>query len=183
MDDTEIFKNFAEYLHVQHSLESDTVKLIIDHSKVVVIPKDSFLLGQGQICKYVYFIFSGKAISFLTGLDGKASTWFFHFNGCNNFIQNVFAVDYKSFLSEDISAISIKTLSTVVAIQLSKKDVNLMLSLSVAFDNWIRTMDEKIFILTKRRTLPISHVLKLLYRDLSRDSAPVFEPDPKINHA
>ncbi|MFD2146104.1 Crp/Fnr family transcriptional regulator [Mucilaginibacter antarcticus] len=152
MHEHEKFKNFEDYLYNQYMLGPETIQLIRDRSKIITVPKNSFLLSQGRVCKYVYFIQSGQAISYLTDSAGRSNTWFFHFNGGNNHIENVFAVDYKSFLVSDPSSISIKTLTEVTAVQLSKEDLNLMLKVSYAFENWIRILNEKIFILVFNRT-------------------------------
>lgn len=140
-------------MHMEQSVSADeeAKALIPGHCKLVTFPKGYRLLNMGRVCKYVYFIVTGECISYYTDSHGKTTTWFFHFNQPQSNVKNLFAVDYKSFLSEKPSTISIEALSPITAIRFSIKDVQALTTGSGAIERWLRLLNERAYMQTQDR--------------------------------
>jgi len=145
------YRPFLNYVQESVPVDEEARTLIADHCKLVSFDKGQRLLNMGGVCRYIYFILSGNCISYLTDSLGKTTTWFFHFNQPESNIKNLFAVDYKSFLSGGPAAVSIETLSPVTAIRFSVEDVHALSEGSRAIDRWLRLISEQAYMLTCER--------------------------------
>lgn len=139
----EFSKPFLDLVSNDVVLNEETKILISDNCKPVRIGKGELLLNAGEVCKDIFFMVDGRAISYFTDYDGKTTTWFFHHSLPNAPIKNLFAVDYQSFLSGIPSGMSIQALSEITAIKFSKETVELLLEHSVEFGVWMRKLHER----------------------------------------
>lgn len=142
---------FLEYMLRESVLNQQTKTLIAQNCRLVEFQKGDRLLEMGTECKYVYFIVKGECISYFTNCKGKTTTWFFHFNMPHASIKNIFAVDYKSFLSGEPAALSIEALSQVTTIRFSRREMDLLIKRSRIFERWIRKLNENAFVITYDR--------------------------------
>lgn len=134
---------FLDLVSNEVALSEETKTLISQHCKPVRIEKGELLLNAGEVCREIYFMVEGKAISYFTDYDGKTTTWFFHHSLPAAPVKSLFAVDYQSFLSGSPSGMSIQALSEINAIKFSKETVELLLDRSVDFGIWMRKLHEK----------------------------------------
>src|SRR5262245_14131199 len=118
---------FFEYVAKFYELNSETKQLVASHLTEVTLPQKHIILSEGAICNKTHFIISGKARSYYTDFSGTTVTWAFHFNESQSVIRNVFVTDYRSFLTNKPSSISIETLSEVNALVFTKEAVLYML--------------------------------------------------------
>ncbi len=137
---------FLEYLSKDIALDDATKKLVAESCRLVQYSEGKRLLETGTICRYIYFIIEGKCISYFTDFKGKTITWFFHFNSPESSAKNIFAVDYRSFLSREPSTLTIDTLSAVTAIRFSAEALKKLVDKSPAIERWLRLLTEKAFI-------------------------------------
>jgi CRP-like cAMP-binding protein len=137
---------FLNYVSQDVVLDDATKKLIGKNSKLIKFPQGKRLLKAGDICKYIYFIVEGECISYLTDFKGKTVTWFFHFNNAESAAKNMFAVDYRSFLSLEPATLTIETLSPVTAIRFSAEELKTLVEESSAVERWLRKLTERAFI-------------------------------------
>ena len=137
---------FLNYVSQDVVLDDATKKLIGKNSKLVKFPEGKRLQETGSVCKYIYFIVEGECISYLTDFKGKTVTWFFHFNSAESTAKNIFAVDYRSFLSLQPATLTIDTLSPVTAIRFSEEEVKKLVEESPAVERWLRKLTERAFI-------------------------------------
>jgi CRP-like cAMP-binding protein len=144
---------FLKYVEESVAVDEEARTLIAGSCKLVNFDKGQRLLNMGSVCKYVYFILSGECRSYLTDSFGKTTTWFFHFNKPESNLKNLFAVDYKSFLSANAASISIETLSPVTAIRFSVDDVQALSAGSQAIERWLRLLNEQAYMLTCDRII------------------------------
>lgn len=133
------------------TLDEETVRLVSRYSREVTFNKGDIMQQAGPVCKHVYFILTGQAISYFSDFSGKTTTWFFHFNNAVSTVKNMFAVDYKSFLSGDPGTMTIEALTDIKALHFSRKDVDLLMQQSRIFEQWMRRLDEKSLIQTYDR--------------------------------
>ena len=144
-------KPFLDLVCSDVSLDEETKILIGSHCRPVKIAKGELLLNAGEVCRDIYFMVEGRAISYFTDYDGKTTTWFFHHNFPNAPVKNLFAVDYRSFLSGVPSGMSIQALSEIDALKFSKEAVELLVESSQTFAVWMRKLHEKSLIVAYDR--------------------------------
>jgi len=148
---TDSLNQFLDFVGTEIDLDEETKVLISQYCRLVKIGKGELLLNIGEVCKDVYYIIEGRGISYFTDFNGKATTWFFHFNRPGAPVKNLFAVDYRSFLSNDPSAMSIQALTEITAIHFTKREVGLLVEQSTLFESWIRKLNEKSLIMAYDR--------------------------------
>lgn len=139
----DLSKPFLDLVSKDVTLSEEIKILISQHCKPVRIGNGELLLNAGEVCRDIYFMVEGKAISYFTDYDGKSTTWFFHHSLPTSHIKSLFAVDYQSFLSGNVSGMSIQALSEINAIKFSKETVELLLDRSTDFGIWMRKLHER----------------------------------------
>ena len=142
---------FLDYMSKDVELDEETIQLVAANCRLVKLAKGKRLLEAGNISHFVYFMVSGECISYFTDHNGKTTTWFFHFNIPESTVKNLFAVDYKSFLSLQPATLSLETLSPVTAIRFSAEEVRNLIERSRTFERWMRLLNERAFIQTYDR--------------------------------
>jgi CRP-like cAMP-binding protein len=146
MTTIEACQPFFEYMRKSVELDADTMQLIADHSNEVTLPPKHFILQEGSACDKVYFMVSGTARSYYTDFSGKTITWSFHFNTPASISKNLFAVDYRAFLTGQSSSVAIETLSEVKALVFPKTQVNYLIEKSLLYERWMRKLNENAFL-------------------------------------
>ncbi len=176
MSDILLYQSFLDLISktAGQDLNAALIELLAANSKLVNIPKKEFILKEGDSCNVVYYILSGKARSFYTDYTGKTTTWLFHFNAPESNIKNLFLVDYKSFLSNLRSSISIETLTDVQAIKITREQNEFLIEHSSVFERWIRKLNEKAFIYTYDR------VFTMLMMDATQRYHKLLEEEPHL---
>ncbi len=91
----------------------------------VSFQKGQYLLSEGQVCKYLYFINSGLTKSYLLR-EGKEHIRQFA-------AENDFVVDLGSFLSQSKSAFFIETLESTEALKIKYEDLDKLFNSSFSF--------------------------------------------------
>jgi CRP-like cAMP-binding protein len=137
---------FFEYMRKSVELNSDTIHLIAAHSGEITVPQKHIILREGSMCEKVYFVVSGLARSYYTDFSGKTITWSFHFNNEASISKNLFAVDYRAFLTNHPSSIAIEALSEVNALTFSKTQVSYLIEKSFVYERWMRKLNESAFL-------------------------------------
>lgn len=137
---------FLDYMSQDVVLDDATKKLVEENCRLVKFAEGKRLLEAGNVCQYIYFIIEGKCISYFTDFKGKTITWFFHFNSPASTTKNIFAVDYRSFLSRQPATLTIDTLLPVSAIRFSADELKKLVGESPAVERWLRLLTEKAFI-------------------------------------
>ena len=144
-------KPFVDLVSSDVLLDEETKILINDNCRPVKMAKGELLLNAGEVCRDIYFMVKGRAISYFTDYDGKTTTWFFHHNLPNAPVKNLFAVDYRSFLSGAPSGISIQAISDIDALKFSKEAVGLLVERSGSFAVWMQKLHEQSLIVAYDR--------------------------------
>ena len=136
---------FLLFFNTLIKVDDATIKLVEDHCRVVTIPRKKIVLHEGDLANRVYFVVSGKARSFYTDFSGKTTTWLFHFNVPESHIKNLFLVDYKGFVSNQPSQISIETLTEVRAILFTREQTDFLIEHSAIFERGMRRISDASF--------------------------------------
>jgi CRP/FNR family transcriptional regulator, anaerobic regulatory protein len=127
------------------SLDDSAIEIILDHCREVVIPKGQMIFNEGEIAKYVYFIISGKAWSYYTDDAGKAIAWSFHFNDLQSEFNNLFMVDFKSFLTQTPGTMSIQALTDMKALRFGRRDFDGQFGHVPVLEKFFRKLNEFLF--------------------------------------
>lgn len=136
---------FFNYMRKFVEPDAGTMQLIADHTSEVTFPEKHLLLLEGSPCNKIYFIVSGLGRSYYTDFSGKTITWNFYFNTPESTSKNLFATDYRAFLSNNQSSIAIETLSEVHALLFTKPEVNYLIEHSFIYERWLRKLNETAF--------------------------------------
>lgn len=137
---------YFEYIRRYAELGTEDMQLIASQLSEASFRQKHIILPEGDYCNKVYFIVSGTARSYYTDYSGMTVTWSFHFNNHLSVIRNVFATDYRAYLTNQPSSIAIETLSEVRALILTKEAVDHMLERSLKFEIWTRKLNERAYV-------------------------------------
>jgi len=123
-------------------LDPGTMEMVAANTGEVRLPPKHIFLHEGSKCEKVYFVVSGTARSYYTDFSGKTITWAFHFNEEASITRNLFALDYRSFLTNYPSLITIESLSELKAITFTKAQVAYLIQNSPLYERWMRRLNE-----------------------------------------
>ncbi len=101
------YKKFIEkYIDItSEEWEQYKTKINIEYYK-----KGQIIHHAGKVCNKISFINSGLARAYMVGEDGKDYTWNIMFNDNNAKVNNLFVVDYYSFITQKESMLSIEVI-------------------------------------------------------------------------
>ena len=114
------YKNFIkQYIDVTpEEWELYKSKINIEYYK-----KGQIIHHVGDVCSKISFINSGLARAYMIGEDGKDHTWNIIFNDNNAKVNNLFVVDYYSFITQNESMVNIEVLEDCELLVLEYDDV------------------------------------------------------------
>ncbi len=98
--------------------EQYKTKINIEHYK-----KGQIIHHAGNVCHKIAFINSGLVRAYMIGEDGKDYTWNIMFNDENSKVNNLFVVDYYSFITQKESIVSIEVIEDCELLAVSYEDV------------------------------------------------------------
>jgi len=137
---------FFEFMRKYVDLDTAAMELIAGFTGEVTLPAKHIVGHEHSTCDKVHFVVSGTARSYYTDFTGKTITWSFHFNNKASIARNLFAVDYRAFLTNQPSFIAIETLSELKALTLTKKQVMYLIENCYIYERWQRKVNETAFL-------------------------------------
>ena len=146
---------YFEYARKHIELDPDTMQLVASQLSEITFPQKHIILPEGGICNKVFFVVSGTARSYYTDFSGMTVTWSFHFNNEFSIGRNVFAVDYRAFLTNKPSSIAIETLSEVSALVFTKEAINYLMEKSLKYEIWMRKLNENAYVYMSDRAFSL----------------------------
>ncbi|WP_172334528.1 Crp/Fnr family transcriptional regulator [Mucilaginibacter sp. SG564] len=151
----EFYEPFINFMKQTVEVDQETVTMVATHSREITISKKQFVLMENDFCNRVLFIVSGKAKSYYTNPNGKTSNWMFHFNDENSNPKNLFLVDYKSFLGNVPSSVSIVSLTEIKAILFTREQIKFLKEYSASYAKWLSLLNEAAFVITYNRVFSL----------------------------
>jgi CRP-like cAMP-binding protein len=127
-------------------LDSDLMQLVASRISEITFPPKQVILAQGGVCNKIYFVVSGAARSYYIDASGVTVTWSFHFNNNKSIGRNLWAVDYRAFLTNKPSSIAIETISEVNAFVFPKEEVNYLMEKSLKYEIFMRKLNENAYL-------------------------------------
>lgn len=164
----QILKRLSQFITLDKS-EQDyfTTKLQVKEYK-----RKELILGEGQLCKYIYFINYG-CLRYYYNVGGEENTGQF-------FFENGFYVDYESFLLKKPTNQNIETLEKSQLLLLSTKDLQQLYIDIPKFERFGRLMAENAFLGIRQRIEMLENkTAEERYITLIRDRPKVFERIPQ----
>jgi CRP-like cAMP-binding protein len=146
MISVEACEPYFEYMRKSVELDSDLKQLVASHLSKVTFPPKQIILKEGGVCNKIYFVVSGTGRSYYTDASGMTVTWAFLFNNEASISRNLFAVDYRAYLTNTPASIAIETLSEVSALVFHREELNYMINNSPKYESFMRRLDEKAYL-------------------------------------
>jgi CRP-like cAMP-binding protein len=146
MISVEACEPYFKFVQKYVDLDPETRQLIASQLYEVSIPAKQVILSEGNICNKGYFILSGTARSYFIDSSGITVTWSFHFNNNLSLIRNVFATDYRAFLTNTPSSIAIETCTDLKALVFTKEAALYLMEKSLQYEIWTRKLDEMAYV-------------------------------------
>jgi len=115
------YKNFIkQYIDITTSeWKRYKSKIHIEHYQ-----KGQIIHHAGDVCSKIAFINSGLTRAYMIGEDGKDYTWNIMFNDENAQVNNLFVVDYYSFITRNKSMVNIEVIEDCELLVIAYDDVN-----------------------------------------------------------
>src|SRR5215475_5510755 len=136
---------FFEYMRGSIEPDSDTMQLIASHISEVTFPPKHIILAQGAACNKVFFVVSGIARSYYIDVSGMTVTWSFYFNNDKSTSRNLFALDGRAYLTNELSSIAIEAISEVRALVFTKEALSFLMEKSLKYEIWMRKLTENAY--------------------------------------
>jgi len=111
------------------------------------------ILRPNEVCHQMFFLVEGMARCYFLDESGREFNWSFHFNDSEAKSNNVFMLDYASFISESKSRIYIECLSDMVVFAITKKDLYQLYNKSHFWSEMGRLISEQVYVLVHNRSL------------------------------
>jgi CRP-like cAMP-binding protein len=102
-------------------LDDTAIEAMLNNSKELEITRGNTINNDGKLCRYLYFIISGKARLYYVDYAGKNITWSFHFNDIQNTLKNLFIIDYNSLLPNASGNMHIEAITDIKLIRIGQR--------------------------------------------------------------
>lgn len=146
MTSIEACEPFFAYMRKSVELDSELMELVAAHLNEVSFPPKHIILPEGSHCNKIHFIISGTGRSYYTDPNGVTVTWAFLFNTTESVTRNLFAVDYRSFLTRNPATISIETLTEVHALEFTREKLGQLMTESSKYESFMRKLNERAYL-------------------------------------
>jgi CRP-like cAMP-binding protein len=136
-------QQLLSYIQTHHPLSNAAIEALHQCLAKIELPKNEFLISEGQICKYLYFLDSGCVRGFYN-IDGKDITQWFGF-------ENDFATSFRSFIAQVPTAEYIHAVEDCVLWSIAKDDINNLLKNFSEVEKLVRLIYEQYYIRLEER--------------------------------
>ena len=131
--------------HIQsyHQISAEAQSALKECFKQVILAKSEYLLSEGNICRYLYFLESGAVRGFYN-LEGKEITYWFGF-------ENDFVASFHSFTTGQPAVENIQLLEGSILWSISKESLMKLLNQYHEIERLVRIAYEKYYIRLEER--------------------------------
>jgi CRP-like cAMP-binding protein len=124
-----ILRNIAKHIELNKEEETFFLSLI----KIKEVPRKAFVLKEGQICKYIYFVHTGALRAFHIDKDSKEATMMFA-------VADWWITDMFCFLNEKPAMVFIEAIGDSCIFQLSKTHLEKLYCNVPKFERFFRIL-------------------------------------------
>lgn len=152
-------------------LGKDAEAAIVGAFEKKALPKNSYLLKEGQVCRSLYFIEKGALRGFYN-LDGKEITHWFGF-------ENDFVTSFHSFITKEPAVENIQLAEGSILWSISKETLTALLEQYHEIEKILRVAYEKYYIRLEERFVNAQFKTATnRYEDLLRQQPHILERMP-----
>ncbi len=134
---------FKEFIYRYIELSFFEWQLIKSRLRYKTYKKGERILNLDDICQDIVFVEDGYARAYVIDENGKDYTWSIMFNNENSKVENLFAIDFESFLQESPSRLEIEALSECKTVLIKKSDLDFLQERSKKVERFCRLMTEE----------------------------------------
>jgi len=137
-----ILKNIAK--HIELNTEEET--FFLSQLKIKEVAKKTFLLKEGQACKYINFVHSGTLRAFHIDKDGKEATMMFA-------VSDWWITDMFCFLNQKPAMVFIEAIEDSCIFQLSKANLEKLYHEVPKFERFFRILMQNAYTREQMRVI------------------------------
>lgn len=126
-----------------YQLSVEAKQLLQDCFEQVILPKNEFLLTEGQVCRHLYFLEKGALRGFYN-LDGKEVTHWFGF-------EQDFVTSFHSFITGEVAVENIQLLEGCIMWSIRKERLTALFDQYHDIERLVRIAYEKYYIRLEER--------------------------------
>jgi CRP-like cAMP-binding protein len=129
-----VSRNFINSIKSFITISDADLKEIASYCSVVKLGKNEFLLKEGQVCQYIYFINSGVVRHYYITDHNEVTRWIS--------MANDFTSSLRSFISQTPSRENLQTITECEIGLINRKAFDYLIKSNVGFKNlWIKTLE------------------------------------------
>ena len=119
-----MYTKYKKFIEKYINITSEEWEHYKSKIKIESYKKGQIIHHAGNVCNKISFINSGLARSYLLDDTGKDYTWNIMFNDNNAKVNNLFVVDYYSFITQNESMVNIEVIEDCELLVLEYADVS-----------------------------------------------------------
>jgi CRP-like cAMP-binding protein len=129
-----VSQNFINSIKAFITISDNDLSEIVSYCSVIELGKNEFLLKEGQICQYIYFINSGIVRHYYLTERNEVTRWISMANDLTSSLQ--------SFISKVPSRENLQTVNECEIVQLDQKAFDYLISNNTGFKSlWIKILE------------------------------------------
>ena len=136
-------QHLLTHINNYHPLSAAAQATLQNCFEKITLSKNDYLLGEGKVCKHLYFLEKGALRGFYN-LDGKEITHWFGF-------ENDFVTSFHSFITGEPAVENIQLLEGSVLWAISKEQLTELFNLHHEIERLMRIAYEKYYIRLEER--------------------------------
>lgn len=161
-------QQLLQHISQYHSLSKDAQEALINCMTKKILAKNEYLLNEGQVCRYLYFLEKGALRGFYN-LDGKEITHWFGF-------ENDFVTSFHSFTTGEAAVENIQLLEGSIVWAISKEQLTMLFNKHHEIERLVRIAYEKYYIRLEERFVNAQFkTAKALYENLLQQMPHILE--------
>ena len=135
--------DFVQSLSLIYPLSPVFNEYLLQKLKLVILPKKSFLLREGRVCKNIYFIKKGLARCFYIKEDKEVSSWFMK--------EGDTIISVESYFTQQPSHENIQAIEDCELFSISFDELQVIYRKFPEFNFIARVLTEKYYTLSEQR--------------------------------
>jgi len=137
-----MYAKYKKFIEKYINITASEWELYKSKMHIVHYPKGQIIHYAGDVCNKISFIASGLVRSYIIDEDGKDYTWNIMFNDKNAKTNNLFVVDYYSFITRNKSIVNIEVIEDCVLLAIEYNDVKNLHTILQKEEKFSRIMSE-----------------------------------------
>lgn len=137
-----MYKKYKEFIQKYVEIKEDEWELYTSKLQVESYKKDQIIHHAGDVCEKISFMNLGLARAYVLSNNGKDHTWNIMFNDTQSQMNNLFVVDYYSFITQKKSIMNIVAMEDCELFSMHRNDVEIFHKVLSKEETFSRHMSE-----------------------------------------